>query len=97
MSITRQTTEHVAKLARLALSKEEEEQFTEQLDAILTYVEQIGDLDTDSVEPMTYPVPMKSIMRDDVVEPSLSPEEALANAPQTHSGMFKVPRIIEEE
>ncbi len=54
-------------------------------------------MDTENVEPLTYPVPMKAMMRDDIVEPSLLQEEALAGAPEIQDGMFKVPRIIEEE
>ncbi len=97
MAITRETVEHVARLARLSLGEEEAEQFTGQLGNILAYVEKIRDLDTENVEPLTYPVPMKAMMRDDIVEPSLLQEEALAGAPEIQDGMFKVPRIIEEE
>jgi aspartyl-tRNA(Asn)/glutamyl-tRNA(Gln) amidotransferase subunit C len=97
MAITPELTKHVAELARLSLSKEEQAQFTEELSGILAYVEQIKALDTEGVEPMIYPLPIEATMRDDVVEESLSQSEALANAPQIHLGMFRVPRIIEEE
>ena len=94
--ITRKEVEHVARLARLELADEEKEQMTAQLDSILEYIEKLNELDTSQVEPTTTVIPMVSVMRDDVVRPSLSQDEALANAPDREDVYFRVPRIIED-
>ncbi|HYL81574.1 MAG TPA: Asp-tRNA(Asn)/Glu-tRNA(Gln) amidotransferase subunit GatC [Candidatus Acidoferrum sp.] len=94
--ITRKEVEHVARLARLELAEEEKEQMTAQLDSILEYIEKLNELDTAQVEPTTTVIPMVSVMRDDVVRPSLSQDEALANAPDREDVYFRVPRIIED-
>lgn len=94
--ITRKEVEHVARLARLELAEEEKEQMTAQLDSILEYIEKLNELDTSQVEPTTTVIPMVSVMRDDVVRPSLSQDEALANAPDREDVYFRVPRIIED-
>jgi aspartyl-tRNA(Asn)/glutamyl-tRNA(Gln) amidotransferase subunit C len=88
--------DHVARLARLALTPEEKARIGEQLAKILTYIDTLNRLDTEGVEPTTHAVPVVNIMRDDEVGPCLSPEEALANAPDRVEGFFRVPRIIED-
>lgn len=95
MSITRKDVEHIAGLARLALTEEEIELYTDQLQKILQYVEKLSKVDTEGVEPTTYTVPPRSVKRKDVVTPSLTVEEALKNAPSIEKGCFKVPRIID--
>ncbi|HOB21943.1 MAG: Asp-tRNA(Asn)/Glu-tRNA(Gln) amidotransferase subunit GatC [Firmicutes bacterium] len=97
MSINREVVEHVAKLAKLAISEEEAEQFTNEIAGILAYAEKLNALDTTGVDPLISPVPMQAVLRDDIVEENLSQQEALAAAPEVQDGMFKVPRIIEEE
>jgi len=94
--ITRAEVEQVARLARLELGEEEKAQLTAQLDAILGYMETLNTLDTAGVEPTTTVIPMVSVMRDDVVRPSLDREDALANAPDREGAYFRVPRIIED-
>ncbi len=94
--ITRDEVERVARLARLNLTEEERETMTSQLDAILGYMDKLNLLDTAGIEPTTTVIPMVSIMRDDVVRPSLSREDALANAPDREDVFFRVPRIIED-
>jgi aspartyl-tRNA(Asn)/glutamyl-tRNA(Gln) amidotransferase subunit C len=94
--IGRKEVEHVARLARLELVEEEKEQMTAQLDAILGYFDKLNELDTSAVEPTTTVIPMVSVMRQDEVRPSLSQEEALANAPDREDVFFRVPRIIED-
>jgi len=93
--ITRVEVEQVARLARLELTEDEKERMTAQLDAILGYVDKLNALDTSQVEPTTTVIPMVSVMRRDVVRPSLDREEALANAPDRADAFFRVPRIIE--
>lgn len=95
--ITESTVRHVAKLARLELTPDEESQFTEQLGAILGYVEQLADVDVAGVEPTAHAIPLSNVARPDAPRPSLSRDEVLQNAPVTEQGMFRVPRIIGEE
>ncbi|TVY01052.1 Asp-tRNA(Asn)/Glu-tRNA(Gln) amidotransferase subunit GatC [Paenibacillus cremeus] len=95
MSITIKDVEHVASLARLELSDREKEQFTEQLNAILKYAEQLNALDTDHVEPTSHAMPLVNVMREDAVKPSLPIEKVLLNAPDEEEGQIKVPAVLE--
>lgn len=94
--LTRADVEHVALLARLALTDDELERFTEQLGVILDHAAQVAALDTAGVEPTAHPLPLVNVLRDDDVRPSLDPTEVLAMAPATEDGRFRVPRILEE-
>ena len=94
--IERKDVEHVARLARLALTDAEIERMREQLNGILAYIEKLNELDTSDVEPTSHAVPLVNVMRDDEVGPCLSREEALANAPDRAGEFFRVPRIIED-
>jgi len=87
--------EKVARLARLELSEEERETFENQLEQILTYMEQLNRLDTTGVEPTSHAIPVRNVFREDEVKPSIAQEEVLAIAPDEEDGHFKVPRIIE--
>jgi aspartyl-tRNA(Asn)/glutamyl-tRNA(Gln) amidotransferase subunit C len=88
---------HVAALARLALDDAEIAALTPQLAAILRYAEQVGEVAADDVEPMTHPLGLADIYRDDVRTPGLTSDDVLAGAPEPHDGRFAVPRIVEEE
>ena len=94
--ISRDEVQHVARLARLALTDEELERMREQLDAILAYIDKLRELDVEGVEPTSHAVPLVNVMRDDDIAPSLSQEAALANAPDRAGEFFRVPRIIED-
>jgi len=94
--ISRDEVQHVARLARLALTDEELERMREQLDAILAYIDKLRELDVEGVEPTSHAVPLVNVMRDDDLTPSLSQEAALANAPDRAGELFRVPRIIED-
>lgn len=96
MKITREEVEHVARLARLGLSGEEKERMRAELDAILTYVEKLNQLETSQVEPTSHVIPMTNVFRGDEVRPSLPQGESLANAPDRQEAFFRVPRILEE-
>jgi aspartyl-tRNA(Asn)/glutamyl-tRNA(Gln) amidotransferase subunit C len=96
MKITRREVEHVARLARLGLSDEELERMQAQLDAILTYIDKLNQLDTSEVKPTSHVIPMTNVLREDVVSPSLSQDQALANAPDRYEAFFRVPRILDE-
>ena len=86
---------HVANLARLAITEEEAEKFTNQLDAIIAFAEQLNELDTDNVEPTSHVLDMKNVLREDVAKAGLPVEEVLKNAPEHENGQIKVPAIIE--
>jgi len=87
--------EKVARLARLELSEDEKETFGNQMEQILTYMEQLNRIDTAGVEPTSHAIPVYNVFRNDEVKPSLPREEVLAIAPDEEDGHFKVPRIIE--
>lgn len=96
MKITAKDVEHVARLARLELSPAEKERMGRELDGILAYIDKLRSVDTSGVEPTSHAVPITNVMRDDVPGPSLSRAETLANAPDRHGDLFRVPRILEE-
>lgn len=95
MSINAKDVQHVARLARLNLTPEEESMFTEQLNAILQYAEKLNELDTEGVEPTTHVLPLRNVMREDEVRESLPIEKVLLNAPDEEDGQFKVPAVLE--
>jgi aspartyl-tRNA(Asn)/glutamyl-tRNA(Gln) amidotransferase subunit C len=94
-TLTQQDVKRIADLARLELTAEELDLFTRQLGGILTYVEQIRDLDTTGVPPTSH-VLNRPVDRDDLLRPSLTREDLLRNAPDAaqEAGLFKVPRVI---
>jgi len=94
--ISRADVEHVARLARLALSEPEIERMQEQLSGILAYIDTLRALDTAGVEPTAHAVPLVNVMRADENRPCLPQDEALAGAPERSGEFFRVPKIIEE-
>jgi len=94
--ISRQDVEHVARLARLALTDAERERMREQLDGILAYIDTLRALDTSATEPTSHAVPLVNVMRDDENRPCLGRDAALANAPERSGAFFRVPKILEE-
>jgi aspartyl-tRNA(Asn)/glutamyl-tRNA(Gln) amidotransferase subunit C len=94
---TRADVAHLARLARLALTEAELDQFGAQLDVILTAVSRISDLDTSEVPPTSHALDLTNVMREDVVRRGLTQDEALAGAPAAEDGRFRVPRILGEE
>jgi len=95
MKIQKKEVEAVGLLARIELSEDEKELFGQQLSSILSYIEKLKELDTSQVEPTTHVLPLHNVFREDRVLPSLSPEQALANAPERVDGFYRVPKIIE--
>lgn len=95
MKITRTEVEHVARLARLALSPDEIDTFTGQMDAILAYVDTLNELSTDGIVPTSHAVPVENAFREDAVRPSIGIDNALANAPDRVEDFFRVPKVIE--
>ncbi|HET7481478.1 MAG TPA: Asp-tRNA(Asn)/Glu-tRNA(Gln) amidotransferase subunit GatC [Actinomycetota bacterium] len=96
MSIDRAAVDHVARLARLALSEEERDRMQGELAHILEHADRIQALDLDDVPATSHALVLENVMRPDEVTPSLTQERALANAPEMEDGRFKVPRIIED-
>ncbi|MDR3608959.1 MAG: Asp-tRNA(Asn)/Glu-tRNA(Gln) amidotransferase subunit GatC [Ignavibacteriaceae bacterium] len=94
MSVTRKDVEHIAELARLKFKDEELQNFTEQLNEILAYMEQLNELDTENIEPLSHTIEGGNVFRQDVVKPSLDREHALKNAPDEDDVFFKVPKVI---
>ena len=94
MSVSRKDVEHIAELARLKFNEDELENFTNQLNEILAYVEKLNELDTENVEPLSHPVEGKNVFRDDIVLPSVPRDEALKNAPGKDEQFFHVPKVI---
>jgi len=92
--ITRQEVRHVALLARLELSEEEEQRMTGQMNGILEYMDKLNELETKDVEPTTHAIQLQNVFRPDSVQDSLDRKNSLANAPGTDGVNFVVPRII---
>jgi len=95
MTLSLEEVRHVAALARLSLSADEEERYRHQLSAILEAMEQLKAVNTEQVEPTSHAVAVEGLLREDVVVPSMDPEKALANAPARVGTSFAVPKIIE--
>jgi aspartyl-tRNA(Asn)/glutamyl-tRNA(Gln) amidotransferase subunit C len=97
MAVTIKDVEHIAKLANLEFSDTEKTKFTQQMNQILDYVEQMNKLDTDKVEPLSHVIELSNVFRSDEVKQSVSTEEALKNAPEKDEQFFKVPKVIGEK
>jgi aspartyl-tRNA(Asn)/glutamyl-tRNA(Gln) amidotransferase subunit C len=97
MSITRDEVAHLARLSRMTLTDAELDHFAGQLDEIISAVARVQEVAADQIPPMTHAVPVVNVFRDDVEVPCLTPEQALAAAPETEQARFKVPRILTEE
>ena len=95
MSVSNDQVRHIARLARMAMSDEELERLVPELNNILGWVEQLGEVDTDGVEPLTAVIDQKLRLRADVVDDGNIRDEILANAPDAQHGFFAVPQVIE--
>jgi aspartyl-tRNA(Asn)/glutamyl-tRNA(Gln) amidotransferase subunit C len=96
MHLTSDDVRHVADLARLHLTDEEVRLYTQQLSAILDYAERLQEVDTSGVPPTPYVLPLQNVMAEDIPQPSLPNEVALANAPDKANGFFRVRAVFEE-
>jgi len=97
MKLNREEVEHIAELARLALSEEEKALYQEQLSAILDYFERLKELDTEAISPTASVLPLRSVMREDEAKPPFAREDILANAPAGEEGCFEVPAVLEQQ
>ena len=96
MALDRSDVEHIAILARIGLTEEEVETFRGQLSHILEQFEVLGELDTAGVDPTGHAVQLQAVMRDDIPDSSLEPEDVLSNAPQREGEFFRVKAVLEE-
>ncbi len=97
MKLDPREVRHIARLARLELSEAEIERFSRQLTQILEYVDQLRALPLEQVEPLTHPLELRDVTRDDRPHESFPADTALANAPQRHEHFFAVPPVLEGE
>ena len=95
MSVSTEQVRHIAKLARIAMSDEEIERLAPELNNILGWVEQLGEVNTDGIEPLTAVIDQKLRLRDDEVTVHDIRDDVLANAPDAQHGFFAVPKVIE--
>lgn len=86
---------HIATLARLKFNETEAEKIKDDLNSILGYIEKLNELDTSNVEPTSHTLDIYTVTRPDEAKPSLTNDEALANAPKASNAHFKVPKVIE--
>ncbi len=96
MKLSREEVLHIARLARLGLSKAEVDRLGEQLSNILENFKILQQVDTSGVEPTAHSIALQNVMREDEVAPSLPPDEVLANAPQKEADFFRVRAVLEE-
>lgn len=95
MQITPDLIKYLESLARITLTEEEEKKVGGELQDILTYIDMLNELDTDGVEAMSHCFLVTNVMRDDVVAPSMTPDEITANAPEAQDGCFVVPKTVD--
>jgi aspartyl-tRNA(Asn)/glutamyl-tRNA(Gln) amidotransferase subunit C len=95
MPVSTEQVRHIAKLARIAISDDEIERLAPELNNILGWVEQLGEVNTEGVEPLATVIDQKLRLRDDVVTEGNIRDEILANAPEAQHGFFAVPKVIE--
>jgi aspartyl-tRNA(Asn)/glutamyl-tRNA(Gln) amidotransferase subunit C len=96
-AISREEVAHLARLSRLAVTDDELDMFAGQLDVILSAVARVGEVTAADIPPTSHSVPLTNVLRDDVPQPSLARDDALAGAPDAEDGRFRVPRILDEQ
>lgn len=97
-NFSKETIDHLSKLALIELSDEDKEELSDQLGEILNYFKKLNDLDTSNVKPTTHPIEgLKNVFREDIPWESLSNEEATKNSKHKKDGFFKAPRILKKQ
>ena len=94
-SVPQLNIDHIAKLARLALTPEEKATFAAQLDSVLHHIEQLAKVDVTGVEPTAHAFPVTNVWAEDVAKPGLPVDQALRNAPAQRDNMVAVPKVVE--
>ena len=95
MPLSKETVQYVANLSRIALTPEELEKLSQQLQAILGFIDQLSQADIKDISPTSHILPISNVLRNDLPAGSLPVEKALANSPQKKDNFFVVPRVIE--
>lgn len=95
MTLSLEEIEHIAALARLRLTEDEKARYRVQLSAVLDYMDKLRQVDTAHIEPTATVLPLRTVLRPDEVQPSLTLAELLANAPAAEAGLFRVPPVLE--
>lgn len=95
MQITPDLIKYLESLARITLTEDEEKKVGAELQDILSYIDMLNELDTEGVEAMSHAFPITNVFRKDEVKPSMSPEEIVANAPESQDGTFVVPKTVD--
>ncbi len=96
IEVNKELVEYVAELSKLSLSPQETEDFQEEFQKIINYINTLDNLDTEGVEPLSHTFPIVNVLREDVVaESPVTKEELLSNAPFVKNGCFKVPKTVE--
>lgn len=96
MTVTTELIDNLAKLARLEISEEDKEGFKNDLQQMIGFIDKLAELDTEGVEPLMHMSPRTNVLRDDVVQGSITREEALLNAPEKTEEFFLVPKVIKK-
>jgi aspartyl-tRNA(Asn)/glutamyl-tRNA(Gln) amidotransferase subunit C len=94
VSVSIHDVEHVARLAKLSFTEEEKKRLVSELNSILDYMEQLNELDTSNVDPLSHVIELSNVFREDIVKPGLTREQALRNAPARGEKFFKVPKVL---
>lgn len=94
MAVTKEEVEKIAELARLEFNESEIEHLTKDMNQILHHMDKLNELDTSNVEPLSHPIEVKNVFREDELKPSAKREDALKNAPDKDDEFFKVPKVI---
>ncbi len=94
MSVSADDVKYIAALARLSFSEEEQERLAGEMNAILSYMAKLDELNTDNIAPMTHVLDVNNVFRAEDVEQRISHDEALKNAPDADSDYFRVPKVI---
>lgn len=97
MKIDKTTVDRLAELAKLEFDEKSKEAMVNDLNRIVSFIEKLKEIPTDDVEPLIYMTDEVNVLRDDVVEQTISHEEALLNAPKKDSDYFKVPKVLEKK
>ncbi len=97
MSVDKKEIIKIAKLAKLNFSDEEIEKFTSQFNEILDYMTKLNEINTDDVPPLSHPLEVTNVMRDDKLKSSIETKDALLNAPEKDEQYFKVPKVIKDK
>lgn len=95
MNITKEQVKHVANLARLNLTEEEQIELAKDLENIISFADKLNELDIENTDPTAHVIPIQNVFRKDEVRPSLEKDALLANAPSTKDGCFYVPKVVE--